>query len=206
MTAPSGAGSGPGGASPLGEDRRATVAGAILVVVAVAIGLILLAKGFSDDGGFLSTSKKSSSASHTTSTLAGHATTTTEAVDPATVKIYVANASGKAGAATKVSTVLAGKQYPTPAVGNAATAATTMVYYLPGNAPQAQLVASSLDLPASSVAPMPSPAPVTSLGSATVLVVIGTDGALDAVESGNPTTTASTTTTAAKATTTTKKS
>ncbi len=164
--------------------------------------MILLAKGFSDDGGFLSTSKKSSSAT-TTTTAAGHATTTTEAVDPATVKIYVANASGKAGAASKVSTVLAGKQYPAPAVGNAATAATTMVYYLPGNAPQAQLVASSLDLPSSAVAPMPSPAPVASLGSATVLVVIGTDGALDAVESGNPTTTASTTT--AKATTTTKK-
>ncbi len=201
MTAPTGAGPGSGGASPLGEDRRATVAGAILVTVAVVIGLILLAKGFSDDGGFLSTSKKSSSAT-TTTAAAGHATTTTEAVDPATVKIFVANGSGKAGAAGKVSTVLAGKQYPAPAVGNAATAATTMVYYLPGNAPQAQLVASSLGLPASSVAPMPSPAPVASLGSATVLVVIGTDGALDAVESGNPTTTAST---APKATTTTKK-
>lgn len=136
MTAPSGAAPGSGGASPLGEDRRATVAGALLVVAAVVIGLILLAKGFSDDGGFLSTSKKSSNASHTTTTLPGHATSTTEAVDPATVKIYVANASGKAGAATKVSTVLAGKQYPAPAVGNAATAATTMVYYLPGSAPR----------------------------------------------------------------------
>ena len=98
--------------------------------------------------------------------------------------------------------MLAGKQYPAPAVGNAATAATTMVYYTPGAAPQAQLVATSLDLPTSSVAPMPSPAPVSNLGTATVLVVIGTDGALDAVESGNPTTTA---TTVAKATTTTKK-
>ena len=192
----------PAGGSPLGEDRRATVAGAVLVAVAVVIGLVLLGKGFSDDGGFLSTSKKSSTASHTSTTVAGHATTTTEAVDPATVKIYVANASGKAGAAGKVSTVLAGKQYPAPAVGNAATAATTMVYYTPGAAPQAQLVATSLDLPTSSVAPMPSPAPVSNLGTATVLVVIGTDGALDAVESGNPTTTA---TTVAKATTTTKK-
>jgi hypothetical protein len=192
----------PAGGSPLGEDRRATVAGAVLVAVAVVIGLVLLGKGFSDDGGFLSTSKKSSTASHTGTTLPAHATTTTEAVDPATVKIYVANASGKAGAAGKVSTVLAGKQYPAPAVGNAATAATTMVYYTPGAAPQAQLVASSLDLPSSSVAPMPAPAPVSNLGTATVLVVIGTDGALDAVESGNPTTTA---TTVAKATTTTKK-
>ena len=192
----------PAGGSPLGEDRRATVAGAVLVAGAVVIGLVLLGKGFSDDGGFLSTSKKSSSASsHTGTTTPAHATTTTEAVDPATVKIYVANASGKAGAAGKVSAVLAGKQYPAPAVGNAASAATTMVYYTPGAAPQAQLVASSLDLPSSSVAPLPSPAPVSNLGTATVLVVIGTDGALDAVESGNPTTTA---TTVAKATTTKK--
>ena len=189
----------PAGGSPPGDDRRATVAGAALVVVAVLIGLVLLGKGFSDDGGFLSTTNKSSSGgSHTSTTVAGHATTTTEAVDPATVHVYVANASGKSGAAGKVSTVLAGKQYPAPAVGNAATAATTMVYFVPGQASQAQLVASSLDLPASSVAAMPTPPPVSNLGTSTVLVVIGTDGALDAVESGNPTTTA-------KATTTTKK-
>jgi hypothetical protein len=202
VTAPAGGAPGSGG-SPLGEDRRATVAGAFLVVAAVVIGLVLLGKGFSDDGGFLSTSKKTSDAgSQTGTTLPAHATTTTEAVDPASVKVFVANASGKSGAAGKVSAVLAGKQYPAPAVGDAATAATTMVYFLPGQAPQAQLVASSLDLPASSVAPMPTPPPVSNLGTATVLVVIGTDGALNAVESGNPTTTA---TTAPKATTTTKK-
>jgi hypothetical protein len=186
------------------------MAGAVLVVVAVVIGLVLLAKGFSDDGGFLSTSKKSSAGTTTTTLATGsHATTTTEAVDPATVHVYVANASGKTGAAGKVSAVLAGKQYPAPAVGDATTTATTMVYYQPGNANQAQLVATSLGLPASSVAAMPSPPPVSNLGSATVLVVIGTDGALNAVESGNPTTTASTastTTTTAAHTTTTKKS
>jgi hypothetical protein len=203
VTSPSGGPESSGG-SPLGEDRRATVAGAVLVVAAVVIGLILLAKGFSDDGGFLSTSKKSSASAHATTTLpSAHATTTTEAVDPANVKVFVANGSGKSGAAGKVSAVLATKQYPAPAVGNAPTTATTMVYYLPGNASQAQLVASSLDLPASSVAPMPSPAPVSNLGAATVLVVIGSDGALNAVENGNPTTTAST---VAKSTTTTKKS
>lgn len=206
MTAPSGGGPGSQGASAPGEDRRATVAGAVLVVVAVVIGLILLGKGFSDDGGFLSAGKKSSGTSATSTTTLSHSTTTTQAVDPATVKVYVANASGKSGAAGKVSAVLAGKQYPTPAVGDAATAATTMVYFLPGSEAQAQLVATSLNLPTTSVAPMPSPAPVASLGSATVLVVIGTDGALNAVESGNPTTTAPrSTTTAAKSTTTTKK-
>jgi hypothetical protein len=178
----------------VGDDKRATVAGAVLVTVAVLLGLLLLAKGFSDDNGLLSTSKKS--AATTTTLQHGTGTTTTTApIDPATVHVFVANGSGVTGAAGRTSQVLAGKQYPTPATGNAPTASATTVYYLPGNAAQAQLVAKSLDLPASTVQPMPSPPPVSNLNGATVLVVIGTDNALAAVESGNPTTTASTTTT-----------
>jgi hypothetical protein len=181
------------------------VAGAILVTVAVLVGLVLLAKGFSDDGGLASSAKKS-----TTTTQAGHpsggtkSTTTTAPIDPATVHVFVANGSGKSGAASKVSTVLAGKGYPAPGAGNAPTTTATMVYYVPGTVAQAQVVASSLGLPAASVAPMPSPAPVANLRGATVLVVIGTDGALDAVESGNPTTTAKSTSTTARTTTTKK--
>jgi hypothetical protein len=183
------------------DDRRATVAGAVLVAVAVLIGLLLLAKGLSDDGGLLSTSKKAKSTASAGNTSSGgsHATTTTAPIDPSTVHVFVANGSGKLGAAGKVGIVLAGKAYPTPQVGNAATTTKTMLYYTTGQAAQAQLVASSLGLPASSVAAMPSPSPVADLKGSTVLLVIGTDGALDAVESGNPTTTA------AKATTTTKK-
>ncbi len=98
--------------------------------------------------------------------------------------------------------MLAGKGYPTPGTGNAPTASTTNVFYTPGHAAQAQLVAKSLDLPATAVAPMPNPPPVSNLGGATVLLVIGSDGALStAVEHGNPTTA----TVVPKATTTTKK-
>ncbi len=172
------------------------------------VGLLLLAKGFSDDGSLLATGKKAK----TSSTQPGEhpsgasgSTTTTAPIDPASVHVFVANGSGKSGAAGKVSTVLAGKGYPAPGAGNAPTTATTMVYFVAGNEAQAQLVASSLALPATSVAAMPTPPPVAKLNGATVLIVIGTDGALDAVESGNPTTTAKTTTTTAK-TTTTKKS
>ena len=166
----------------------------MLVGVAVLLGVLLLAKGFSDDGGFLSTSSKA-----TTTTTVHHpsgngVTTTTAPIDPATVHVFVANGSGTTGAAGKASEVLAGKGYPTPGTGNAPTATATTVFYTPGHAAQAQLVAKSLDLPATAVAAMPNPPPVSGIAPATVLVVIGSDGALAAVEHGNPTTTGSTTT------------
>jgi len=165
------------------------------VGVAVLIGLLLLAKGFSDDNGFLSTGSKATTTTTTHHAAGGGATTTTAPIDPATVHVFVANGSGASGAAGKTSEVLAGKGYPTPGTGNAPTTSKTAVYYTAGHVAQAQLVAKSLDLPLSAVAPMPNPPPVTGLGGATVLVVIGTDGALAAVESGNPTTTAPTTST-----------
>ena len=194
MTSPGG-GPAPAAGPSVGDDRRATVAGAVLVIVAVVIGLLLLAKGFSDDGGFLSSSPKATTTTTTTRTSGSGATTTTAPIDPATVHVFVANGSGATGAAGKASQVLAGKGYPTPGTGNAPPTTTTAVYFTPGHVAQAQLVAKSLDLPASVVAPMPNPPPVTGIGGATVLVVIGSDGALAAVEQGNPTTTASTTTT-----------
>ena len=194
MTSPTGAPAHSAG-PPAGEDRRATVAGAVLVGVAVLIGLLLLAKGFSDDNGFLSAGSKATTTTTTHHASGTGATTTTAPIDPATVHVFVANGSGASGAAGKTSEVLAGKGYPTPGTGNAPTTTKTMVYYIAGHVAQAQLVARSLDLPLTTVAPMPNPPPVSGIGGATVLVVIGTDGALAAVESGNPTTTASTTST-----------
>ena len=180
---------------PAGDERRAGIAGAVLVGVAVLIGLLLLAKGFSDNGGFLSAGSKATTTTTTHHAAGSGVTTTTAPIDPAAVHVFVANGSGTTGAAAKASQVLAGKGYPTPGTGNAPTASVTHVFYTPGHVAQAQLVAKSLDLPLTAVAPMPNPAPVTGLGSATVLVVIGSDGALAAVENGNPTTTASTTST-----------
>ena len=193
MTTPSG-GPSSGAGAPAGDERRATAAGAVLVTVAVLIGLLLLAKGFSSDHGLSSGSKATTTTTRPTSNPAD--TTTTTAVDPASVHVFIANGSGVSGAAGRASQLLAGKQYPTPATGNASPTTTTSVYYLPGHELEAKLVAQSLDLPAAAVVPMPNPKPVSDLQGATVLVVIGSDGALNAVENGNPTTTASSTTTA----------
>ena len=41
------------------DERRATVIGAVLVFVALIIGGVLLAKGFSDDGGLVTASNSS---------------------------------------------------------------------------------------------------------------------------------------------------
>ncbi len=100
-------------------------------------------------------------------------------VSAATVKVFVANASGKKGAAGAVAQVLVDQGFPAPITGNAAQNTTTAVYVLPGDTGQGALVATDLGLDPASVLPMPSPSPVTDLKGATVLVVIGTDGKLD---------------------------
>ena len=173
------------------------MAGAVLVAVAVVIGGVLLVKGFSDDGGFVSTSK-SDSASQQGADQGGdvpttETTQTTLAVDPATVKVFSANASGTKSGAKQVADYLATKGFVGVQVGNAPNAVASAVYFTPGAEAQADLVAASLGLDATAVQPMPSPAPVADLKGATVLVVIGTDGKL--ATPGVTTTTAPETTT-----------
>ena len=196
----------PGGVAPRpapehdGTDRRATVAGAVLVAVAVLIGVILLVKGFNDDGGFVTATKSDSSSDQGDNQGGDVPTTETTqppvAVDPATVKVFSANASGTKSGARQVADALEAKGFVGVQVGNAPSAVTSAVYFTPGAEAQAALVAVSLGLDASVVQPMPSPAPVADLKGATVLVVIGTDGKL-----ASPA--ATTTTTAAAETTTT---
>ncbi len=194
----------PGGVAPrpapdhAGTDRRATVAGGVLVAVAVLIGVILLVKGFSDDGGFVTATKSDTASNQGNDQGADvpstETTQTTLAVDPASVKVFSANASGTKSGARQVADALEAKGFKAVQVGNAPSAVASAVYFTPGAEAQADLVAASLGLDATAVAPMPSPPPVADLKGATVLVVIGTDGKL-----ANP---GATTTTAAADTTT----
>jgi len=197
----------PGGVAPRPApdrdptDKRGTAAGAVLVAVAVLIGAVLLYKGFSDDGGFVSTTK-SESATNTDANQGGdvpvtETTQTTLAVDPATVKVFSANASGTKSGARLVADALGAKGYVGVQVGNAPTAVASAVYYAPGFEAQATAVAAALGLDATAVLPMPSPAPVADLKGATVLVIIGTDGRLATPGATTTTAAADTTTTAA---------
>jgi hypothetical protein len=181
----------PAGAPPEPVDeRRATAIGAVLVVAALIIGGVLLAKGFGDDGGLVTTTKSTDQANDQGDQGDDVPTTdtTAPAIAPADVRVFVANASGKKGAAASVADVLAAQGFPAPGTGNAATSTTSAVYVLAGDSGQGALVAADLGLDPSVVQPMPTPAPVTDLKGASVLVVIGTDGKLD--KPSAPTTTA----------------
>jgi preprotein translocase subunit SecG len=182
----------PSGATPSEpvDERRATVIGAVLVVAALLIGGVLLAKGFSDDGGLVTASDSSDQINDSGKKVDEVPTTetTTVPVTAATVKVFVANASGKKGAASTVAQVLTDQGFPAPVTGNATQTKNTAIYVLPGDTGQGALVATDLGLDPALVAPMPNPSPVTDLKGATVLVVIGSDGKLDKPTA--PTTTA----------------
>ncbi len=173
------------------DERRATVIGAVLVAAALIIGGVLLAKGFDDDQGFV-TASDSADQAHSGGNTQGSdvpTTDTTEAqVTPATVKVFVANGSGKKGAAGTVAQVLTDQGFPAPITGNAPQTTATAVYVVAGDTGQGALVATDLGLDPAIVQPLPNPSPVTDLKGATVLVVIGTDGKLDKPTA--PTTTA----------------
>jgi hypothetical protein len=111
-------------------------------------------------------------------------TTTTTTVPPAKVPVVVANASGITGAAAALSARIQASGWDMLPPANATSDVTTSrVYYQAGFQPEAASIASSLGLPASAVVPYTSAAPVSSIGTAEVIVVAGPD------ISGNSTTT-----------------
>ena len=125
----------------------------------------------------------------TTTTAPRPPTTTTTTAPKAVpnVPVMVANASGTPGAAATVTNrlQLGGWTVLTPV--NASTHVTSSsVYYVQGQKSAAITLASSLGLPSSVVAPYTTAAPVSSIGTAELLVVVGPD----LVSGGTPTTAA----------------
>ena len=117
-----------------------------------------------------------SSPTVTTTTVPGHPTTTTTTVPPSHVPVLVANASGITGAATAVTTQLQTAGWDLqPPVNASAQVTKSSVYYVAGQQKSAEAVATSLQLPASAVVPYTTSAPVSSIGTAEVLVVVGPD-------------------------------
>ncbi len=115
-----------------------------------------------------------SSSVPTTTTLPAHPAPTTTTIPPSRVPVQVANASGVTGAAEAVTTQLQpGGWDLLPPVNASAQVTTSNVYYVSGQQKAAQTIAASLHLPASSVAPYTTSAPVTSIGTAEVVVVVG---------------------------------
>ena len=156
-----------------GGGQNSTAIKALIVLAAFVVSTVLLLGVIHP------------STAGTTGTAAGPTvTTTTRPPAPATtttttpphVPVLAANASGVPGAASAVTTQLQTAGWDMlPPVNAAAQVTVTNVYYVAGQKAAAQSVAKALVLPPTSVAPYTTSAPVSSIGTAEVVVVIGPD-------------------------------
>jgi hypothetical protein len=163
-----------------------TTMAVVIAVIAVLLGFLILrdlnesGSGSVDPGtGPVTTEPTDSLPVDSTTTTAPAQTTTTLLTTG--FEVIVANASGVGQSAGKLTDQLTAKGFVTAPATNAADGtpiqSATIVYYLPGFEAGAQSVASVLG--GKTTEPMPEAVPTTdgSLGSASVLVLLGTDQA-----------------------------
>jgi LytR cell envelope-related transcriptional attenuator len=177
----------------------------VLALIAVVVGFLIFRSIDNSDAGGLDTGEDgatSTVAGGSTTTVAGGAATTaapttstpTRVTEGATV--IVANASAASGEAQNMQDALEEAGYTVTADATSDTATepleASIVYYAEG-VPAIQAVAQSVarDMGGIDVQPMPSPIPVEggSIGTATVLVMMGNDTAgesLDDLQSAAP--------------------
>jgi len=174
---------GPGGSFDP-PDRARAGRGLAIVVVAVVIGVLLLpsatraplpaaaSTGTSSGTGSSAGTTPRHGAGHSTSTT----TSTSTTVLPAAVHVLVANATATNGVAGSVTRFLASKGFSTLTATNALLKVTTSEIYTVGGATaDVHAVAVALALPASSIEPAASAAPVASTTGANVVVIVGPD-------------------------------
>ncbi len=162
---------------PTPQLQGSPARGAILVVVAVLVGIALLR----DEGA--STAQINVGATDSPSVTdagdggTGSSTTTTTAPPraPAEVKVLVANGSDVNGAAGAQTDALEALGYVAANPTNAEPVPATVVYYTVGYQAEAEALASAIGAPATSVTPLPTPAPVADMQLANILVVVGPD-------------------------------
>jgi hypothetical protein len=157
--------------------------GAILVVVAVVLGLFLLRNGLdtteavrasNDDRG--SQRDDEQAPGEEGDGEEGETTETTVPVRaPAEVPTVVLNGTNVAGVAGRFNDHLAAAGYPMGTPANASPKVdATAVYFLPGYDREAAAVAAAIGAPETAVAPLPATVP-GEIGGAQVVVVIGAD-------------------------------
>jgi hypothetical protein len=163
------------------DPERQRLVGIVIIVIAVLIGVVLLFRGLSAPD---TVTAGDPDAGVTVTTVDRDAPPSTDvaqsivpaAPDPADVTVVVANGSGVSGLAARVTATLTNAGYVTLAPTDAlADASVSRVYYAANSEAAAQLVAQSLELPASAVVPLTSPSPVAAIGTAQVVVVLGAD-------------------------------
>jgi hypothetical protein len=164
-------------ATPAGQGSVAK--GAVLVVVALVIGVFLLRD---DDTSTtqvaVGTDRSGQAATPDTEVDDPDATTTptTEAPrPPSEVKVLVGNGSGVNGAAGGATDALEALGYVTGTPANAERVPATVIYFTDGYEVEAGALAEAMGAPPTAVTPMPAVAPVDDLQLANLLVILGPD-------------------------------
>jgi len=160
-------------------DRAVLLLGLFVLAVVLLLGQIHTpAPATSGSAAATSTTTTTVPGTPTTAPVVTTTTATTSAVAKAKSKVpvLVANASGKPGSAATVTNELqvAGWNVQTP-INATANVATSSVYYVAGQKAAATAVAATLHLPPSVVLPYTTAAPVSTIGTAEVLVVVAPD-------------------------------
>lgn len=160
--------------------QGSVVRGAILVAVAVVIGVLLLrdddpattqvAVGSDTAGEIEDGTVEPDTDPEVTTT-----TTTAAPRDAAEVKVLVANGSGTDGAAGGTTDALGALGYVTATPTNADRVEATIVYFTTGFQAEAEALAAAIGAAPESVTAMPAVAPVDDLQLANVLVHLGPD-------------------------------
>lgn len=156
-------------------DRAVLLLGLFIIATVLLVGGIH-PKGSVPSGGSGASTTTPSVAPTTTTTTRPVPTTTTAPKAVANVPVLVANASGTAGAAATISNQLqlAGWTVQQP-INASARVSTSTVYYVQGQKSAAQTLAKALNLAATAAEPYTTSAPVSTIGTAELLVVVGPD-------------------------------
>ena len=172
-------------------DRAAILLGLFVIAVVLLLGQIHTSTPVPSGSAAAPTTVPGTPGSPTT--VAPVVTTTTTSTtapvkSKSNVPVLVANASGKAGAAAAITNELQVAGWTVQAPINAtANVSTSSVYYVAGQKVTATAVAATLHLPPSVVLPYTTAAPVSTIGTAEVLVVVAPDlaGTTGTPASGN---------------------
>jgi hypothetical protein len=169
---------------PVTGGGTAALRGAVLIAVAVVVGVVLLGQGL--DSGFVSSSNDDGDTATTQGNDNGgddEGTTTTAAPGPrpaAQVTTWVLNGSGLQGVAGTNTDLLIAAGYATvPAANAAQDVPATIVYYAAGYEADAVAVTQVLGVASTAAQALPTPAPPAvpngDIKGATVIIVLGPD-------------------------------
>ncbi len=161
---------------PIPVDRAVILLGLFVLAVVLLLGRIHPTPPGGAASGSTTTTTSVPGSTPTTAPHTSTTTTTAPKAKPSNVPVLVANASGQAGAAAAVTSELQVQGWNVEAPINAsANVSTSSVYYVAGQKAAATEVAAALHLPSSAVLPYTTAAPVATIGTAEVLVVVAAD-------------------------------